>query len=549
MCSVRAHRQALLLVAALAFGACEHPHMPKVVAPPVVDAGTADAVVTPSFTCAQAPAPRVRRLSQREYLNVVEDLLGTQARQRAATLLPAEPNIAGFDNQDDALRVGSLMQGAFAVVAETLSREALPNAVCELGEARQACVDRFAMAFAHRAFGRAPTAAERAALTTLSDQADDTPTALRLVIEYVLQAPGTLYSTELGHVTPTLDPSLLTDNELANQIALLTTAARPDETLTTVASLGLLALPEHRQMQVERLLQTPRGRAQAQRLILGWLDMDDVATAPKNGDAFAAYSAEVATAMQAEIDAFVRAHSFGPDATLQALFTDTSQHIPAALFSIYGDELQMTEHGSVLSPVFRRGVLSLPAWLTYHAADQHSGPIERGLLVRRQLLCQQVPSPPPDLAVQIAAQTIDATDKARTTRQKYEQHRSEPRCAGCHTAFDAIGFGLEDMDGLGRHRTTENELPVDAQGMLLDTDVDGAFVGVAQLSEKLAHSRAVSDCFVQQFFRFAAGRPATDADQCVIADLQQAFEQHGNRIDSLFLAFVGHASFERRVRP
>src|SRR4051794_15169492 len=55
--------------------------------------------------CASAATRRVRRLSQREYFNVVSDLVGPTIAGQAAGMLPPEPNIAGFDNQDIALRV------------------------------------------------------------------------------------------------------------------------------------------------------------------------------------------------------------------------------------------------------------------------------------------------------------------------------------------------------------------------------------------------------------------------------------------------------------
>src|SRR5215471_6621309 len=54
----------------------------------------------PSGPCVSAAARRVRRLSQREYFNVVGDLLGAPLAALGKTMLPLEPPIAGFDNQD-----------------------------------------------------------------------------------------------------------------------------------------------------------------------------------------------------------------------------------------------------------------------------------------------------------------------------------------------------------------------------------------------------------------------------------------------------------------
>jgi hypothetical protein len=81
--------------------------------------------------------------------------------------------------------------------------------------------------------------------------------------------------------------------------------------------------------------------------------------------------------------------------TLASLLLDASTHASPALAPIYGSELVVGAGGATkLDGKRRRGVLSLPGLLTYHSADQHSGPIERGLLVRRQLLCEDIAPPP-----------------------------------------------------------------------------------------------------------------------------------------------------------
>jgi hypothetical protein len=184
--------------------------------------------------------------------------------------------------------------------------------------------------------------------------------------------------------------------------------------------------------------------------------------------------------------------------------------------------------------------------LTYHASNQHSGPVERGLFVRRQLFCFDVPAPPQNVLDRISQNPINDADATRTTRQKYQVHLDEQLCFACHQNFDPIGFGMEDMDGIGRYRTTENGLPVDATGMLTGTDVDGPFEGVAQLTRKLAQSKQVEACTVQHFFRFANARAAEAADACVVKEWADAFSAHGGRIADLVRTYAAHRSFALR---
>jgi hypothetical protein len=246
--------------------------------------------------------------------------------------------------------------------------------------------------------------------------------------------------------------------------------------------------------------------------------------------------------MQEEFDAFVDGTVAGGSGTLAALMSATSAHIPAALAAIYGGEIG----AGTLDPKHRRGILSLPALLTYHSADQHSGPIERGLLVRRQLLCQDIPPPPPSVLQQVAANPIDSNDRGRTTRMKYEQHKTQAFCAACHQQFDVIGFGMEEMDGIGRYRTTENGLPVDSSGQLENSGADGPFNGVADLSARLATSDAFTTCFVHQFFRFAEARAPQDAEQCAIDGWTTAFKAGGGHINDLFASYVSDPGFAVR---
>jgi hypothetical protein len=141
---------------------------------------------------------------------------------------------------------------------------------------------------------------------------------------------------------------------------------------------------------------------------------------------------------------------------------------------------------------------------------------------------------------------VDRIDSTTTTRQKFEDHLTQPSCAACHAAFDPIGFGLEDMDGLGRFRIAENGLPVDSSGALTGTDVDGAFEGPANLATKLSHSQDLASCMVSHFFNFAQARDPDSNDQCVLRAWTATFAQGGGRINTLVYAYVTDKNFAFR---
>ena len=55
-----------------------------------------------------------------------------------------------------------------------------------------------------------------------------------------------------------------------------------------------------------------------------------------------------------------------------------------------------------------------------------------------------------------AARRTAADGKVLSLRERMEQHRANPVCAGCHKVMDPIGFALENFDGIGRWRTKDD---------------------------------------------------------------------------------------------
>ncbi|MCA9298217.1 MAG: DUF1585 domain-containing protein, partial [Phycisphaerales bacterium] len=157
----------------------------------------------------------------------------------------------------------------------------------------------------------------------------------------------------------------------------------------------------------------------------------------------------------------------------------------------------------------------------------------------------QRPGPPPaDVETD-----IDATDtgEARTNRERYEVHRSVPRCASCHDQIDGIGMGFEGYDSIGAHRELDNGFPVDATGELVVGDFPGvAFDGAIELSDLLSESSAVLDCTVTNLFRWAHGRSTTLADRCARDELEDAFRASGGDLRELMVQITLMDAFRHR---
>jgi hypothetical protein len=190
-----------------------------------------------------------------------------------------------------------------------------------------------------------------------------------------------------------------------------------------------------------------------------------------------------------------------------------------------------------LDPSIRFGVLTQAATMT-----RFNNPTRRGLLVRERLLCAPVPPPPPDIPTDIEV------SPGQTRRDAWEQHRIDPACAACHQLMDPIGFGFEQFDEIGRHRTTDNGFPIDMSGELVAAGegLDGPFGSVNDLAERLSASPVVHECLVKTWWAYANQRPVVDADACAIARIVGDFSAPG--VNFNFNALLGSLVSSQRFR-
>jgi len=93
-----------------------------------------------------------------------------------------------------------------------------------------------------------------------------------------------------------------------------------------------------------------------------------------------------------------------------------------------------------------------PAVLTATSFSTRSSPSRRGAWVRRYLLCDPVPDPPPDVPA-ISAERAEAQDEL-------SQHRENPACSGCHEQIDPIGMALDSLDQQGNPTAPGEPIPL-----------------------------------------------------------------------------------------
>ncbi|MES1208793.1 MAG: DUF1595 domain-containing protein, partial [Pseudomonadota bacterium] len=141
----------------------------------------------------------LRRLSRREYDNVVHDLLGDTTAP--ASRFTSEVYTNGYDNGADSLIVQSVDD--VQIAAEALAAMAVANNLtaligsCNPAQGEQTCLDTFLTTFVTKAYRRPATDAERQRLQTVyaagAAGGGGFKGGLQLALEAILQSPSFLY--------------------------------------------------------------------------------------------------------------------------------------------------------------------------------------------------------------------------------------------------------------------------------------------------------------------------------------------------------------------
>lgn len=515
--------------------------------------GTAGSGGDPNAASPLLPA-RIRRLTDAEFDTSVKALLGVDSTF-GANFTP-DTRQDNF-SRNDAQRVDPVFIVQLDDAAEQLASQVRPNidnlAPCaDKTAGAMACAQTFLTSFLPRAYRRPATADEVNALLTVYSAGADGATyedGIQTVIQAVLESPGFLYITELGD-TPLATSVTLDPYEIASSLSYLVTGAPPDDTLMAAAKAGDLSDPDKRQAQLERLITTDPARVQIVRLVEEWLGIDQITQTAKDSNAYPDF-AGLRDAMKKESDDFSAAVMWQSGSSVSDLLSANWTIADDSLARMYlnlgpNDAVPRNDNQVSLTSVPRRGILDQGAFLSVYAHANETAPVLRGVAVLRRLVCFNLPDPT-TLNVNVVPPVPDPT---KTTRDRFTAHVSDPACAGCHTNIDSVGFTFEDLDGMGRQRSTENNLPIDsATTVATGGDIDGNFADSSELAQTLGTSADVRACFARHLYRYAATRSddtVTGAEAAFMSDAYMMPATSQGKVKELLTEFVRSDTFVTR---
>ena len=157
-------------------------------------------------------------------------------------------------------------------------------------------------------------------------------------------------------------------------------------------------------------------------------------------------------------------------------------------------------------------------------------------------MCQRVPDPPGDVD-----QTLffDSSSPVKTARDRLTAHSTNPTCAGCHRLTDPVGLGLEQFDGVGEFRTTENDAAIDITG-----DLDGVpYRNAKELSQVVRDNPATTSCIVNRLASYALGRALGRDEAPLAAYLEKSFVDHDYSVPKLLRTIATGEALYTVIKP
>jgi hypothetical protein len=237
------------------------------------------------------------------------------------------------------------------------------------------------------------------------------------------------------------------------------------------------------------------------------------------------------------------------------LTTDSSLNRGPDLAKIYGVP---PWDGVSAPPAFsggqRPGLLTRALFVSSGSANTR--PIMKGVFIRRRILCDDIPPPPPGVNTMPPQLSEDMT-----TRQVVEEltQKTGSVCGGCHRGIiNPLGFASENFDALGRSRTEQRlfdangaevgRKPVDTRSVPAITFDDGtSSSGMGDVERLIVKSGKADACLARNYFRFTYGRwEDLSIDGCALEAMRQRLA-HGGRIGDLLEQAAAAPQFRRRA--
>jgi len=402
--------------------------------------------------------------------------------------------------------------------------------------------------FADRAYRRPLAETEKSELRALyqklREQELPHEEAVRLTLARVLVSPAFLYRLEKPG--PGVEPSPVSDWELASRLSYFLWSTMPDAELRQVAAAGRLRDPDVLAAQARRMLRDPRARRLATEFACQWLHVYAFDELDEKSERHFPTFADLRGAMYEEpiqffTDLFQRNGSVLDILDADYTFLNEALARHYEIPGVMGADWRRVEGVKKFS---RGGILGLSATLAKQSGASRTSPILRGNWLVEVLLGEKLPRPPKEVP---RLPEDETATEGLTVRQLVEKHTSDPNCLRCHARIDPYGYALESFDAIGRRREKDlGDRPIDTRVKAMD---GAEFNGIDGLRQYLLTQRR--DAFLRQFCRkllgYALGRGVQLSDEPLLTEIQARLKSNDYRIVMAVESIVRSRQF-REIR-
>ena len=439
--------------------------------------------------------------------------------------------------------VGLGLPGAFA------------KATAPKGKARpaeeDACAKRILSTLARQAY-RKPV--DEATLGVLMDfyrrgrqSGGDFERGIEAALQFVLASPEFLFRIEPDPANATRTSYQLGDQALASRLSFFLWSSLPDEPLLAASEDGKLKQPAVFEQQVRRMLADARAKTLIDNFAEQWLHLRNLKNSNPDLVAFPDFDDNLRQSMKQETELFFESIMREDRSVMDLLnadYTFVNERLARhyGIPDIYGSRFRRVQ----IPDDRRRGLLGQASILTVTSYPNRTSPVERGKWILTNLLGVPPQPPPPNVP---PLQENGADGRVLPLRERMEQHRASPVCAGCHRLMDPIGFSMENFDGIGRWRDKDDGVPIDASGTLFTgAKVDGV---PALRREMAAHPEVFVGVLTEKMLTYALGRGIEYYDMPAVRKIVRDAKATNYRFSSIVLGIARSVPFQMKefARP
>ena len=453
------------------------------------------------------------------------------------------PRSEWFDRKKNKFVESITFVGPFPSRVENTRRQEI--LFCDPGTGPQ-CVRDIVATLARRAYRRPVRDPEIDGLLQFVDIAKgegmSVEEGIRVALQAMLVSPNFLFRIEVDpDPTDAAAVHRVSDFELASRLSYFLWSSMPDDELLAVAEDGRLSDPAVLDEQVDRMLADERADALGENFAGQWLQIRNLHSVTPDPEKFPPWNSGLRDDMMTETTLFFN-HMLRENRQLGDFLDADFTFANERLAQHYGiDGVSGPEFRRVALPAGERGgILGHASVLTVTSYPSRTSPTIRGKYLLENILGAPPPPPPPD----VPALEEAAAGSAASLREQMEQHRANAVCASCHARMDALGFALENYDGIGRWRTRDGDMPVDPSGVLPNGK---ALNGPAELRAVLKDDLPeFARTVTEKSLTYALGRGLERFDRITVKRILDRVEAAGYGFRDLVREIIRSPAFQMR---